>query len=73
MEVHIRNAPQQSTRIPVDNGFHLHGLMDATGTLEESQIFYIVSQEGKPRVVTGARLMVSRASDEYAHRDHGPG
>jgi hypothetical protein len=52
---------KHKTRIPVENGWHLHGLMDETGYLEEGQIFCVVNVSGRPEYITGKNLIVSRA------------
>lgn len=49
------------TRIPVEDGWHLHGLMDETGFLEEGQVFVTGMVDGYPQVVVGKRLIVTRA------------
>lgn len=38
-------ALKHKTRIPVSKGWHLHGIMDETGELEEGEIFCIVNTE----------------------------
>lgn len=52
---------KHKTRIPVEKGWHLHGLMDETGYLEEGQIFCAVIVDGVPIHITGKDLIVSRA------------
>lgn len=49
------------TRIPVEKGYHLHGLMDETGYLREGEIFCSVVEDGVPRHIVGKNLIVSRA------------
>ncbi|RFU28903.1 hypothetical protein B7463_g7411, partial [Scytalidium lignicola] len=48
-------------RIPVEKGYHLHGIMDETGILEEGEIFCIVTKDGVPTVLEQNRVVVSRA------------
>lgn len=52
---------KHKTRIPVEKGYHLHGLMDETGFLEEGQIFCAVIEDGLPHYIVGKHLIVSRA------------
>lgn len=52
---------KHKTRIPVKNGWHLHGLMDETGLLEEGQVYCIAIEEGRRHVITGNNLIISRA------------
>ncbi|RDL29987.1 RNA-dependent RNA polymerase [Venustampulla echinocandica] len=52
---------KHKTRIPVEKGYHLHGLMDETGFLEEGQVFCVVTEDETPKYITGANLIVSRA------------
>lgn len=51
-------------RIPVKDGYTLIGIMDETGVLDEGQVFCIVEEDGKARVVTGKngrRIHISRS------------
>jgi RNA dependent RNA polymerase len=52
---------KHKTRIPIDKGYHLHGLMDETGYLREGEIFCSVVEDGVPQYITGKDLIVSRA------------
>lgn len=52
---------KHKTRIPVEKGWHLHGIMDETGYLEEGEIFVTVTVEGRTRIILGERLIVSRS------------
>lgn len=52
---------KHKARIPVPQGYHLHGIMDETGILEEGQIFCIVVEDGVPTIITGKHVMVTRA------------
>lgn len=52
---------KHKTRIPVEKGWHLHGLMDETEYLEEGQIFCSVIVDGVPNCLVGKDLIVSRA------------
>ncbi|ERF76596.1 hypothetical protein EPUS_05869 [Endocarpon pusillum Z07020] len=54
-------ALKYKARIPVKDGYTLYGIMDETGIIEEGQIFCIVESDGKPRVITGKDLMITRA------------
>ncbi|KAG0650821.1 RNA-dependent RNA polymerase 1 [Hyphodiscus hymeniophilus] len=49
------------TRIPVEKGYCLHGIMDETGTLEEGQVYCTARVDGVNRPVIGKRLVISRA------------
>jgi hypothetical protein len=51
---------KHKTRIPVEKGWHLHGLMDETGFLEEGEMFCCVLQEGKREFIRGC-VVISRA------------
>ncbi|TVY46699.1 putative RNA-dependent RNA polymerase [Lachnellula occidentalis] len=52
---------KHQTRIPVQKGYHLHGLMDETGYLREGEIFCSVVEDGVPKYITGKNLIISRA------------
>jgi len=53
---------KHKTRIPVQKGWHLHGIMDETGVLEEGQIFCNVCVEGgHSQVLIGKDIIISRA------------
>jgi hypothetical protein len=53
---------KHKTRIPVEKGWHLHGIMDETGFLKEGQIYCVIKDEyGALRAVTGKDLIISRA------------
>ena len=52
---------KHKTRIPVPNGWHLHGIMDEFGILEEGQVFIIVNENGVSKTITGNRIIISRA------------
>lgn len=52
---------KHKTRIPVEKGWHLHGLMDETGFLEEGQIYCSVTVDGVSSVIVRPRLIISRA------------
>lgn len=52
---------KHKTRIPVEKGYHLHGLMDETKFLQEGEIYCSVVEEGVVRYITGNDLIVSRA------------
>ncbi|CAG8983895.1 hypothetical protein HYALB_00005534 [Hymenoscyphus albidus] len=49
------------TRIPVPKGYHLHGLMDETGFLEEGQIYCAVIVDGVVKHIVAKNIIVSRA------------
>jgi hypothetical protein len=51
---------KHKTRIPVEKGYHLHGIMDETGSLEEGQIFCTVRDNGVNKVIDGKKLIISR-------------
>jgi RNA dependent RNA polymerase len=51
---------KHKTRIPVEKGYHLHGIMDETDTIEEGQIFCTVRDNGVNKVIVGKRLIISR-------------
>ncbi|RDW85241.1 hypothetical protein BP6252_02831 [Coleophoma cylindrospora] len=52
---------KHKAQIPVDKGFHLYGIMDETGILEEGEIFCTVIEDGVKRVITGKNMIVTRA------------
>jgi hypothetical protein len=52
---------KHKTRIPVPKGWHLHGIMDETGLLEEGQVFCVATVEGMRQFVTGKNLLITRA------------
>ena len=53
---------KHKTRIPVEKGWHLHGIMDETGFLEEGQVYCIIKDEhGTLQAITGKNLIISRA------------
>jgi hypothetical protein len=52
---------KHKTRIPVEKGYHLHGIMDETGFLEEGQIFCAVLEDDRPYYIVGKDLIVSRS------------
>ncbi|KFY03027.1 hypothetical protein V490_00321 [Pseudogymnoascus sp. VKM F-3557] len=54
-------ALKHKARIPIPGGYTLHGIMDETGILEEGQIFCIVEINGKPKVIAGKELIITRA------------
>lgn len=49
------------TRIPVLEGWHLHGVLDETGILEEGQVVVVGNVDGVRKFITGERIMISRA------------
>lgn len=54
-------ALKHKARIPVQKGYTLYGIMDETGVLEEGQIFCIIEINGKPRIITGKDLIITRS------------
>lgn len=54
-------ALKYKARIPVKQGYTLFGIMDETGILEEGQIFCIVEEEGKMKIITGKDLIITRS------------
>jgi hypothetical protein len=53
---------KHKTRIPVEKGWHLHGIMDETGFLKEGQVYCVVKDEyGSLQVIVGKNLIISRA------------
>jgi hypothetical protein len=48
-------------RIPIEEGYTLHGIMDETGVLEEGQVFCIVDLDGHACVITGKDLVITRS------------
>lgn len=53
---------KHKTRIPVEQGWHLHGIMDETGVLKEGQVYCVVKNEsGTLQAITGENLIISRA------------
>ncbi|KAK5049094.1 hypothetical protein LTR84_005517 [Exophiala bonariae] len=49
------------SRIPVEDGYTLHGIMDETGFLKEGEIFCTVEEAGKDRVVVQRNVVVTRS------------
>lgn len=54
-------ALKYKARIPIEDGFTLQGIMDETGYLQEGEIFCIVEKQGKPVILTGRNLIVTRS------------
>ncbi|KAE9382198.1 RdRP-domain-containing protein [Stipitochalara longipes BDJ] len=52
---------KHKTRIPVEQGWHLHGLMDETGFLKEGQIYCSATVDGVSQAILGKGLIVTRA------------
>jgi hypothetical protein len=52
---------KHKTRIPIEQGWHLHGIMDETGILEEGQIFCVVNIDGLSQAIVQKDLIISRA------------
>ncbi len=53
---------KHKTRIPVEKGWHLHGLMDETGFLEEGQVYCAATIDGVPMAIAKKGLIISRVS-----------
>jgi len=51
---------KHKSRIPVEKGYHLYGLMDETGILEEDEVFCTVIEDGQQNMITGRNLIVTR-------------
>ncbi|KAK0108656.1 hypothetical protein ONS95_003448 [Cadophora gregata] len=54
---------KHKTRIPVEKGWHLHGIMDETGFLEEGEVYCSALVAGVPMALTKKNLIVSRVSE----------
>lgn len=55
-------ALKHKTRIPVEYGATLYGIMDETDTLEEDEIFCIMDTKSWQRkVIIGDRLIITRS------------
>ncbi|KAL2060352.1 hypothetical protein VTL71DRAFT_9747 [Oculimacula yallundae] len=52
---------KHKTRIPVEKGWHLHGIMDETGFLEEGQVYCSALIDGVPMALTKKNLVITRA------------
>lgn len=52
---------KHKTRIPIEKGWHLHGIMDETGILEEGQIFCVVNIDGGSHAIVKKDIIISRA------------
>ncbi|CAL3973231.1 unnamed protein product [Diplocarpon coronariae] len=52
---------KHKTRIPVAKGWHLHGIMDETGFLEEGQVFCSAIVDGLPMAIAKNDILISRA------------
>lgn len=48
-------------RIPVEDGYTLHGIMDETGFLKEGEVFCIIEKAGNPYVIVDQDVLVSRS------------
>lgn len=53
---------KHKTRIPVDKGWHLQGIMDETGYLEEGQVYCSALVDGVSMSLKKENLIVSRVS-----------
>lgn len=54
-------ALKYKARIPVEEGYTLHGILDETGFLSEGQVFCIVEIKGQPCVITGKDVLITRS------------
>ena len=52
---------KHKTRIPIEQGWHLHGVMDTTGHLESGQVYIPVNQNGVTSPIIQNRILISRA------------
>lgn len=53
---------KHKTRIPVDQGWHLHGIMDETGFLDEGQIYCSAIIDGVPLALNKKKVMITKVS-----------
>lgn len=58
--IELRSLKYKS-RIPVENSYTLHGIMDETGFLEEGEIFCTVEVGGKDSVIVQKNVVVTRS------------
>lgn len=54
---------KHKTRIPVEKGWHLHGIMDETGFLEEGQVYCTALVDGSPMAINKKGLIVTRVRE----------
>jgi hypothetical protein len=52
---------KHKTRIPIEQGWHLHGVMDETGFLEPGQVYVPVNKDGITRPIVQTEVLISRA------------
>ncbi|TGO38954.1 hypothetical protein BHYA_0063g00010 [Botrytis hyacinthi] len=52
---------KHKARIPVEKGYHLHGIMDETGILEEGEIYCCWLEDGKRTTLVGSNVVITRA------------
>ncbi|KAM0132168.1 hypothetical protein ACHAP3_006606 [Botrytis cinerea] len=52
---------KHKARIPVERGYHLHGIMDETGILEEGEIYCCWIEDGKRTTLVGSNVVITRA------------
>lgn len=58
--IELRSLKYKS-RIPVEDGYTLHGIMDETGFLKEGQIFCTVEEGGQDLVIQSQNVIVTRS------------
>jgi len=51
---------KHKSRILVEKGYYLYGIMDETSFLEEGEVFCTVMEDGRQKVITGSKLIITR-------------
>ncbi|EDN94048.1 hypothetical protein SS1G_09915 [Sclerotinia sclerotiorum 1980 UF-70] len=52
---------KHKARIPVEKGYHLHGIMDETGILKEGEIYCCWLEDGKRTTLVQSSVVITRA------------
>ncbi|RAL66283.1 hypothetical protein DID88_005953 [Monilinia fructigena] len=52
---------KHKARIPVEKGYHLHGIMDETGILEEGEVYCCWVEDGKRTTLVRSDVVIARA------------
>lgn len=52
---------KHKARIPYEDGYHLHGILDETGILEEGEIYCCWMKDGKRVTLVGKDVVITRA------------
>ncbi|QSZ33846.1 hypothetical protein DSL72_005419 [Monilinia vaccinii-corymbosi] len=52
---------KHKARIPFEDGYHLHGLMDETGILKEGEVYCCWLKDGKRTTLVAPKVVITRA------------